>query len=276
LYDSDASIDTIRKEIPFVKYNLGDDTDFYHEIFVTSYALAFWEIGELTDDILTEVKSVIGLQAGVKNWTEDHGKEAGKKRQKELDKFLNKIGQANLKIRRRKKYRIITTLYFQPNDVLTFKLSNGNYYAVICAKVTQQRGQCTYDLAATTYKSKVKPTIGDLRNCFISGLIIGSGYDPDITLSHQLNVDDIWKYYKKDTNFFFGLNYSLVSHRDIIYFKDNFEIIGKLKIKDSFKKDGSYGAVSSFDDFEEIFSDLDNHMKVFGQKKFPVLLLCDI
>ena len=26
--------------------------DFYHEIFVTAYALAFWEIGELTDEIL--------------------------------------------------------------------------------------------------------------------------------------------------------------------------------------------------------------------------------
>ena len=38
LYDSGASA--------------GDETDFYHEIFVTAYALAFGEIGELTDEIL--------------------------------------------------------------------------------------------------------------------------------------------------------------------------------------------------------------------------------
>jgi hypothetical protein len=46
LYDSEASIETIRKEIPFIKRDYGIDSDFYHEIFVTSYALAF---GKLED-----------------------------------------------------------------------------------------------------------------------------------------------------------------------------------------------------------------------------------
>jgi hypothetical protein len=62
LYDNDASIETIKKEIPFVKADYGLDTDFYYEIFVTAYALAFWEIGELTDSILNEVKKVIALR----------------------------------------------------------------------------------------------------------------------------------------------------------------------------------------------------------------------
>ena len=38
--------------MPFIKEDYGDETDFYHEIFVTAYALAFGEIGELTDEIL--------------------------------------------------------------------------------------------------------------------------------------------------------------------------------------------------------------------------------
>jgi hypothetical protein len=58
-----------------------------------------------------------------------------------------------------------------------FQLSDKNYYAVICAKVTQQRGQCTYDLVATTCKGKTKPTIDDLKNCYIAGRKIGSGFD---------------------------------------------------------------------------------------------------
>ncbi|WP_316814201.1 hypothetical protein [Pedobacter heparinus] len=275
LYDSDANIETIKKEVPFVKEDYGVDTDFYHELFVTAYALAFWEFGELTDNILNEVKRVIDLKAGIKLWTEECNENEGKKRQKELDKLLKKISQPNQKIRKRKKYKLIKNFYFQPDDVLTFQLSNENYHAVICAKVTQQRGQCTYDLVGTTYKSKKKPTIEDLKTCFIAGREIGSEYDAKKTLEEQPNVDEIWRYAKND-NFFFGVCYDLVTHRDIISFKDKFEVIGKLKIKESFKKDGSYGYASTFDRFESTFSDFDNHMKVFGQQKYPVTLLCEL
>lgn len=275
LYDSEASIETIRKEIPFVKVDYGVDSDFYHEIFVTSYALAFWEIGELTEDILEEVKRVIEVKAGLKIWTEECNESEGKKRQKELDKLLKKISQPNQKIRNRKKYRIIKNLYFQTDDLLTFQLSDKNYYAVICANVTQQRGQCTYDLVATTYKGKDKPTIDNLKSCFIAGRKIGSGYDLRTTLLRQLNVDEIWDYVNQD-NFIFGLPYHLVTHKDIIAFKDNFEVVGKLKIKESFKHSGGYGYESSFDRFESIFIDLDNHMKVFSEQKYPVTLLCEL
>lgn len=275
LYDSDASVETIRKEILFCKDDYGADSDFYHEIFVTSYAFAFWEIGELTENILEEVKRVIDVKAGVKVWTEECDENEGKKRQKELDKLLKKISEPNQKIRKRKKYRIIKNLYFQPDDLLTFQLSDKNYYAVICASVTQQRGQCTYDLVATTYKGKEKPTIDDLKSCFIAGRKIGSGYDLKTTLLRQPNVDEIWEYVNQD-NFVFGLPYRLVTHRDIISFKDNFEVVGKLKIKESFKHSGGYGYESSFDRFESIFIDLDNHMKVFSEQKYPVTLLCEL
>lgn len=274
LYDSEATIEIIKNEAPFVKRNYGADTDFYHEIFVTAYALAFWEIGELTEEILEEVKRVIELKAGVEIWTGECDANEGKKRQKELDKLLKKISQPNLKVRKRKKYRIIKNLYFQPDDLLTFQLSDNHYYAVICAKATQQRGQCTYDLATTTYKGKNKPTVEDLKSCFISGRTIATGFDWKTILELQPNVDEIWEYVNRD-NFLFGLSYHLVTHRNIISFKDKFEVVGKLKIKESFKSDGSYGYESSFDRFESIFSDLDNHMKVFREEKFPVTLLCE-
>lgn len=275
LYDSDASIATIKKEVPFRKDDYGPDTDSYHEIFVTAYALAFWEIGELKEDIFQEVERVIDLKAGVKVWTKEYDENEGKKRQKELDKLLKKISQPNQKIRKRKKNRIIKNLYFEPDDVLVFQLSDNNYYAVICAKVTQQRGQCTYDLVATTYKGENRPSIQNLKDSFIAGRKITSGYDSKTTLSHQPYVDLIWKYVNQD-NFIFGLSYHLVTHRDIISFKDKFEIIGKMRIKESFKKDAGYGYVSSFERLESIFCDLENHMKVFGEQKYPVPLLCEL
>ncbi len=275
LYDDNASIETIRKEISFIKNDYGFDTDFYHEIFVTSYALAFWEIGALTEDILEEVKRAVGLQAGVKIWAEECGENEGKKRQKELDKLLKKISQPNLKIRKRKKYRLIKNFYFQPDDLLTFQLSDGHYYAVVCAMITQYRGQCTYDLVATTYKGTNKPTVEDLKSCGITGIKIGSGYDSKTTLLHQPNVDEIWRYAKEE-NFFLGLCYYLVTHQDITSFKDKFEVVGKLKMRECFKKGGSYCYESTFDRFESIFSDLDKHLKTFRQEKYPVPLLCGI
>lgn len=275
LYDNGLSIQTIRKKIPFVQEDYGDDTDFYHEIFVTAYALAMWEIGALSDDMLKEVNRVIGLNVGVRVWTEECDEKEGKKRQRELQKFLKKISQANQKVRKRKKYRVIKNLYFKADDVLTFQLPDKNYCAVICAKVTQQRGQCTYDFVATTYKGKAKPTIADLKTCFIAGHKIHSGYDLKTTLSLQPYVDEIW-HYSKQNNFFFGLSYYLVTHRDIISFEDKFEVVGKLKIRESFKKDGSYRYESSFDSFEKIFSDLDNQMKIFGQQKYPITLLSQL
>lgn len=274
LYDSDASLEIIKKEVPFVKRDYGTDTDFYHEIFVTSYALAFWQIGEMTETILEEVKRVVELKAGVKVWIEECDANEGKKRQKELDKLLKKISVPNLKVRKRKKFKLIKNFYFQPDDLLTFQLSDKNYYAVICAKVTQYRGQCTYDLVATTYKGKNKPTVEDLKSCFIAGRRIPCSFDTKTVLQMQPNVDEIWEYVKQN-NFIFGLPYKLVTHRDIISFKDKFEVVGKLRIKESFKKDGGYRYESSFDRFEDIFIDLDKHMEVFREQKYPVTLLCE-
>jgi hypothetical protein len=274
LYDSDVDTETIIKELPFDIYNYGPDTDFYHEMFVTSYSLAFWEIGELTEEMLKEVKRIISLKAGVRIWTEECDEKEGLKRQKELDKFIKKISVPNTKIRNRKKYRLIKNFYFQPDDVLAFQMKDKTYRAIICAKITQQRGQCTYDFVMTTYNGIVKPTINDLKSCFIAGHKIGSGYDSKTTLSQQRNVDKIWEY-ANGGNFFLGLAYILVNHKNIINLKDKFEVIGKLEIEESFKKDGSYGYESTFERFEEIFIDLENHMKIFNQQKYPIKLLCE-
>ena len=275
LYDSGAAIELIQKEISFVKEDLGPDTDFYHEQFVTSYALAFWEIGEINSEILEEVRRVIDLGEGVKVWAQEVDQKEGNKRQKELDKLWNKISQPNAKIRKRKKYRLITNLCFEQDDLVVFKLLDNQYRAIICARVTQHRGQCTYDFVPTTYCGLDKPTPEVLSECFIPGRKIGSGYDAKTTLSYQPGADVIWDYHQNDTNFFFGVPYYLVAHQDMINFKEKFERIHKLKIKESFKRTGSYRYESSFDDFERIFNDFDEHMRVFGLRKYPIKLLCE-
>jgi len=275
LYDSNVDITIIKNEIPFVRTEYGMDEDFYHEIFVTSYALAFWEIGELTDNILQEVQRVINVGAGVKIWTQEDEK-AGKARQKELDKLLKKISQPNAKIRARKKYRKITNFHFKGDDLLTFKLKDDFYRAVICSSIDQYRGECSYILILTTYKSKSKPTVEEMFNYDILGITIGAGYDRETIIQMQPGVENLWSLYPYYGEFFFGLVQQAVLHEWFVGFKNKFEKVGTLRIKDSFKKSGSHGVASSFVRFENIFEDYDKEQRIFGYKKFPVKLLCDI
>ena len=299
LYDNGASAEIIKKEIPFIKEDYGDETDFYHEIFVTAYALAFWEIGELTDEILNEVKRVIELKAGVNLWTKDVDEKEGKKRQKVLDRFLEKISAPNKKVRNRKKYRVVKNLYFESNDVLSFKLSDNNYCAIICAQITQEKSQITYDFVLTTYKGKQKPTIETLKDEFIVGHLMGGPSRKEI-LKQQPKIDILWDYhthnaillteaqrqrtYSNDSieifegkkEFFFGFPFKLVTHKDMTLMKDKFEVIGKLKIKENFNRSGGYDYLSNLERFEDILNDIDRHMEIFRNVKFPIKLLCEI
>lgn len=274
LYDSGADFDTIDKEFPIIQADYFDDFD--NEIYVTSCALALWEIGQLTGDKLQYVKSIIDKGVCVKVWTDEYDPKEGKARQKELDKFWKKISQTNTKIRPREKYRKITNLYFQPDDLLTFQLKNGNYCAVICTEIDQYRGQCNYILVPTTYNSRKMPSVEDLKDKEILGRQIGSGYDQQTTREMQPGIDRIWDLTGTNCNFFFGVVQLAVDHKDFINFKNKFEKVGSLKIIDGLKKTGSFGYEESFERFETIFGDLENHIKVFQLKKYPVKTLCEI
>lgn len=274
LYDSEADFATIQQEIPFVRHYYGIDDDFHHEVFVTSYALAFWEIGAMNDEIMQEVRSVIEKGACVKDWAKVDPK-AGKARQRELDKLWNKISQLNPKVRKRKRYRLITNLYFQPDDLLAFKLKDNSYRAAICARVDQYRGNCNYVFVPTNYKGVNKPSTDNLRSGQIAGTKIGSGYDIEGTIQRQLGVEELWKLFPGESNFFFGLVQLLVPHKDVVKFKSQFEKIGTLKIKESFKQSGSFSYASEFERFEDVFSNLDKDLQIFGYYLFPATILCE-
>ncbi|AYN04056.1 MULTISPECIES: hypothetical protein [unclassified Flavobacterium] len=273
LYDNGVEFDIIDKEFPLIQSDYFDDFD--NEIYVTSCALALWEMGVLTDEKLAYVKSIIDKAACVREWTKNNEKD-GKARKKELDKFWKKISQTNTKIRARKKYRKITNFYFQSDDLLTFKLKDGNYRAVICTAIEQYRGQCNYILVPTTYNSSKKPTIDNLKDKEILGRQIGSGYDQRTTKEMQPGIERIWNFSGGNCNFFFGVIQLAITHKDFINFKERFEKVGTLRIIDGLKKMGSFGYEEDFERFETIFSDLENHIKIFQQKKYPVTILCDI
>ncbi|MFS2915753.1 hypothetical protein AAH051_22200, partial [Phocaeicola dorei] len=68
----------------------------------------------------------------------------------------------------------------------------------------------------------------------------------------------------------------LVTHKDMTLMKDKFEVIGKLKIKENFNRSGGYDYLSNLERFEDILNDIDRHMEIFRNVKFPIKLLCEI
>lgn len=273
LYDSGADLNTIEKKFPLNQQEYIDDFD--NEIYVTSCGLAYWEIGLMTNDKLDFIKNVIDRGTCIKEWSENDIK-LGKARQKELDKYLKKISQSNGKIRQRKKYRKITNFYFQPDDLLTFKLNDGKYRAVVCAKIDQYRGQCNYILVPTTYNSNIKPQAKDLIDKDILGHQIGSGYPQEETKKLQPGIERIWKFTGGNCNFLFGVVALAVDHKDFINFKDKFEKVGTLKIYEGLKQNGTFGYLTNFERFEDFFSDLDKQIRIFNHKVYPVKLICEI
>jgi hypothetical protein len=273
LYDSGASLEAIRAEMPFTREDYGLETDLYHEIFVTAYALAFWELGALTPEVLAEVTRVITLQAGVALWTREVDAKTGRQRQQALDRLHQKLSLPNLKPRKRKHYRRVTHFFFQIDEVLAFRVPDGSYRALLCVGITQYRGQCTYNLVLTTYHGLVPPTPADLLACSVMGRPIESGYTLAQTLAQQPGVDEFWQQGYLKPNCFLGLCYHLVTHLDMLGLKDRFERMGHLPIREAFRRTSSYGYESSLDRFESILSNLPQHLALFERGLYPVRLL---
>lgn len=270
LYDNGVDIEGIVKEFPI---EVGDYNEFEYEIYITVLALALWEMGALNQELLEKVRHTIDRGAGVRFWREVSEKE-GRERQRALDRLWNKISKPSARIRKRKKYRRVAHYHFHPDDLLAFRSKDGNYHAVVCAQIEQHRGQCNYGLALTTYSGNQKPTPRDLEDCDIVGGWIGSGYGVQLTKELQPGIEDLWRIFPHRTNFFFGIDYHLVTHKDFFSFRDKFESVGSLRIKESFKKSRMYGYESTFDRFVELFADLDAYMKAFHEEKIPIKALC--
>lgn len=280
LYDNSATIETIRSRNPFPQAQSDYYDDFDYEIYTTAYALAIWEIGHITEDVLKEVKKVIDKGACVKVWTEEYSAKEGKARQKELDKLWNKISSINPKVRKIKKYKVVTNFLFDINDILAFQLKDNSYCATILFDIRQYRGECTYEFGKILYKDFKSPTINDILNSEIIGRKIPSGQGMDMTSIFSMGMEEMMKQggieeiMKKEAertgSFVIGLDKTGIDHKDLINFTDKFQKIGNIKIRPEFKNKGSMGIASSFDDLIREFPDLDNYIKFFNADKFKI------
>ncbi len=272
LYDSGLEIGAIGTKIEKWRENVHDDVEF--ELFITSYALALWETGNLTDHVFKETIRCIENGASVKMWRQESGEKDAISRQKELDRLVSRISIPKEKPRSRKTYKKILNFIFQIDDVLTFQASDRNYYASILIDIHQYRGHCHYHLAPTGYCGKEKPSINDIMNGFVLGRKIGCTYDAETIKQMQPGVENFWKIDKKTAmNFTIGLDITGIEHKDLIRFGNNFEVIGRLLIRGPFKELGSIGYEDSFEHYAARFQNLEDRIIRFGCEKIPLKMI---
>jgi hypothetical protein len=258
LYDAGVDIVEIKKKCEMWRNDVFDEVEF--EIFITTYALALWETGNLTEEILYETQKTVASGASVKMWLEESGEGDAKKREKELEKFLQKISTQKSKPRKRKKYKQITNFLFEIDDIVTFQLQDKSYRAAILLNIFQYRGKCIYQFTPTSYIQTEKPTESVIKDCFLFVRKIGSGFDRKTIQKMQPGIEKFWA---SDTSFSipFTIGFALdgIEHKDLLNFKEKFEVAGKARIKDSFREMGSIGYEATFEEFAKQYTDIVDH-----------------
>jgi hypothetical protein len=247
LYDSGTDLELIKKEYPLERSYYDE---FNQEIYITAYALAFWEIGALTDEIIEQVRSAIDKAAGVRGWTEECGIEAGKARQKELNKLWSKINTPKIKVRKQKKYRTITRFHYNQGEVLTFKGSDNFYYCTYLLFISQYRGECVYHFIPFVYRSEQKPQLSDVLSSSLVGRIIPSSLDLE--------------------GYVYGLCANGILHQEMPAYKSHFEKIGQFYLMDKYRKLGQQGGSRDWINFSKWHEQIEENIRGFGMKQFRI------
>ena len=161
LYDAGETIEGIKATIEQLRVD-NDDVD--DEIFIAAHALALWEVGQLDEEMLSQVAQAIKKGAFVNYLTlSESVPNEGRKRQQALNRFWSKVNKPNLRPRNRKSHKVQTKFVFEEGDVLSFQLPDGTFRATILLLLSQHRGRCSYEFAMPTYVSPIKPIFDDIK-----------------------------------------------------------------------------------------------------------------
>ena len=235
LYDAGESIETVKATVEQFRAN-NDDVD--DEIFITAYALALWEIGQLDEKTLSQVAFTIqrGAFSNYLTQSEDAPSES-RKRQQVLNRFWTKISQPNIRIRKRKDNKAPASFIFNVGDILAFQMPDGTYRATILLLVVQHRSRCIYEFAKPTYTNPTKPLLADIKNGELMGMSLAPG--------NRLGFDVVG-----------------IEHKHLRVIADKFELIGHLDINSLAQCCGSQTGAVDFESFASSFSDFNSFLDV--------------
>lgn len=237
LYDMNYQLGDIEEAFPIM--TLPDLDPLENEIYVTAAALAYWELGFLTQDNLALVKQIISKSESIKAWSEVK-ENYGKARKKELDKFILKLSEPNNRTRNRKAPAKTPNLCFHPNDILAFKFEDNNYGLALCYDVFKDGRKFFYMLSPFAFREPDLPDLEQILSLeyFDSGGLVTTG----------------------------------IEHETMIKLADKFVKFADVPLKKSSLQRGrlSFGFMDEQKLFDDIFYDLDYKLLNHIYKKRPL------
>lgn len=154
-------------------------------------------------------------------------------------------------------------------DLLTFKAADNKYKVLLCTSTYKDKSPKYFIFALLTYNSLDKPTITNIVDCDFWG--IGNRKDNHYKYS-EIELNKMWSIHPETKSYFLGSYGLVIWRKDFMRFRDNFEIIGNLRIVDNLDKNGNGSInVSDWTFLNQFFSD--NHISVLrnrGQKPYKL------
>lgn len=181
IFGNDTSLDI--KEEFFRRYNLGEevediknsllleayDEDRFNVIFALAYCM--WEVGQLDNKFLNEVKNIIDNEEDLKV-NEELGADAKfiKQRIKNLEKFLEKISIKKEKPKKRVAPPVEVESKYKSGAVMAFQYLDGMWGALISINGQFFDKKTIYRFIQTTVKTLTKPSMNDVLASYIMDL----------------------------------------------------------------------------------------------------------
>lgn len=230
IFGNDTSLDI--KEEFFERYNRGEDvntikndltSDLYDDdVYDILFALAhcLWEVGQLDDEFLLEIKEIIINKEDL-----ELAKELGAdskfltQRSAHLDKFLEKISVKKEKPKKRIAPPVPVESKYRNGAVMVFQYEDGIYGSLIAVDGAFFDKETYYAYLQTDIKMTRKPTMVDVRSARI--------LDPSFH-SAEFNSFRDSRYYYTFVNCFSGYLKNTETKRFEKYNDSVFEIIGYL------------------------------------------------
>jgi hypothetical protein len=127
-------------------------------------------------------------------------------------------------------------------DLLIFKAADEKYKALLCISTYKDRSPYHFQFAALTYDNVEKPTVENILENEFWG--IGNRKN-DYYRYSDTELNKIWTFHPEIKPCSLGAYGLTIWRKDFMKFRDNFEVIGNLKIIDNLDKTGNGGMNAS-------------------------------
>ena len=230
IFGNDTSLDI--KEEFFERYNQGedanaikndltmdlDDDDRYNVLLALAHCM--WEVGQLDDGFLLEIKEIIDKKEDLALAQElDADSKFLKQRSANLEKFLEKISVKKENPKKRIAPPVPVESKYRNGAVMVFQYEDGSYGTLIAVDGAFFDKETYYAYLQTDIKMTRKPTMEDVRSARI--------LDPSFH-SHEYNSFRDSKYYYSFVNCISGYLKSTATKKFEKYNDSVFKIIGYL------------------------------------------------